>query len=272
MGERPVVNFHIGAPRLASDVIHALARTKLLRGDIGHKTIAKTEFQKHLRGIINSGSKSDLSQHTLPDTVSTYLADLQDYSVVVGSQHAMLGHPKEVLSAGLLPPYAVARSAQLCKLLADFDLNLHLVITNQLDYLTGLSADFQKPFVPTDFVSGVPSWTELVHKIQAACPNHQLIVWDFERPESVLLPFALAMFNIFETDIQQLNAAIVRSLASKEFAPDPATTEAMPEHLIEEFDDQYERDLLQIETIENTILFRSDSLPQDMLIKFPVQT
>ncbi|WP_300058206.1 hypothetical protein [uncultured Roseobacter sp.] len=261
------VNFHIGAPRIADDLIGQAAATPAVRSDTQVRLIRVGEYKKHLRHLVNAGplSMEDFAFET--EGSAAFWKDLRDHRIVVASQHALMGHPKRVLRHGVILPHAERRIAKLCALFNGHSMDLHLGITDQARYLLQLPAGNRDgDGGRLDFSERVPSWFDLAARIRESCPNNRIIVWDFSEPDAVALPFVMTLLGVEEDQLDVMKVAVAdhvrhQSVLSKLFPRETLTPDVQV--LLRR---QFEHDLQNLETLQDTIVIRADEVPDELRV------
>ena len=257
------VNFHIGAPRIAADLIKDIARLKAIRTASHLKILGLNEFKTHLRSIVNaSESGLDLLGVRNPNSEG-FWTELENTQVVAASEHAMLGHPDKTFSDSQILPRSEQRVERLSSLLGTMGLDLHLTIANQQEYLARLPAE---TVMKINTFSRVPSWYELASRIQDVCPDRRLIVWDFTEPEKVGLPFVLALLDLEDSSVDHLKEPIRESLEHSRIMSRVFRNNVGDENLNTLLNEQFQQDLDAIDAMDNTVLVRSDIVPKEYVL------
>lgn len=257
------VNFHIGAPRVAADLIKDTAKVKSVRSAKHLRVLKSTEYQAYFRGTVNASKRGiDLLNAADPAT-DTFWTELRGTQVLVASQHAMLGHPDKAFDDSQILPQSEKRVERLSNMLSGSTLDLHLTISNQRDYLSALPAEAVRNI---NTFSRAPSWYELAARIEAVCPDRRLIVWDFTKPEKVALPFVLAMFNLDDGEIDKLKKPVRTSIAHSRLLSKVFQTKMLDAPLQAMLGEQFQQDLNAIDAMRNTVLIRSDTVPKEFIL------
>jgi hypothetical protein len=258
------INFHIGAPRIASRIIQSLSKVKAVSETAYLQFLTPKAYKEHLRAHVNASS--DMLQLAAGDrdAEEAFYRRLTRSELLVASQPAMMGHPRDVFREGLILPGAEERVARLSQLFTDQRLDLHLAITNQADYIRILQGDIDMEDVVQSLHDGTPSWHELIERLRRACPERRILVWDFEEPARIALPFAMTMLSVDEALIGEMREPIAEAIRVTALMPRILQRNVVPEDFLEELDAQYEDDLTAIEAMENMVLIRSNLIPEDL--------
>lgn len=256
------INFHIGAPRVAMGILQSVARLKQVKSAPYLELMKPEEYRTHFRHAINaSGDVCDLmAQEAVGE--DPFWVRINGCQLLSASQPGMMTDPKRAFKNGQIMPQAERRIKRLSRVFEDARLDLHLTIVNQVDYIRLLQKDVDPGKIVDEFDDRAPSWYELAARIKAACPERRLLVWDFTDPARMALPFAMEMIGFDEgsTDLltPPVNEAIrVGVLLSKILQRDMVNTEMQAI-----LDAQYQKDLQNIDTLENTVLIRADQVPE----------
>lgn len=264
VSHKPHINFHIGAPRIADGLIKHAVATKLFRSDRQVRVLKTGEFQKYLRPFINgSGANPGFSESLSKDTTD-FWEQLSRYKTVVASQHAMMGHPKEVVKNGLLLPNAHKRVEKLSAFFDSTSMDIHLAILDQTQYLSKLPAsNITNNTAKLHTSESLPSWFELVSRIRNSCPNNRLIIWDFSNPTAIALPFVMTILNLDEVKLEKMKKPVADYFRQKSIMARIVQGNDLDNNFCYKLDEQFENDLDNLETLENTIIVRSEDVPLD---------
>lgn len=222
------------------------------------------DYKKYFRHLVN-GSNDILNLATQDGRAqAAFLGNLRGADLLVASQPGLMGHPRDVFRDGMILPGAEDRVARLSQIFVDTDLDLHLAITHPADYLRALQGDIALTKVMDGFHNTVPSWLEFAVRLHKACPNRRLLVWDFEAPDKIALAFAMTMLSVDETHLSDLKAPVAEALRVSTLLPMIMDQQAVPNDLMARLDAQYEEDLNALDRLDNTVLIRSNLIPEDM--------
>lgn len=256
-------SLHVGIPRVVPDLLHFIASAGLLKNQPGVHILPKRGYQTKLRRYVNAkGMLIHADIDGFRDTTE-FIRDLSRFDLVAISQHALLGAPEEVFVSGKILPRAEARLAKISELLGDRRTIIHVAVTSQFEYLSGMAATADEE-VFAAALNKVPSWSELVRRLRSACPERELVVWDFEQPRFAALAFLVTMLDAKDADlIEMIHRKIMKhpDIKHPEFANDSAAGRGfseLPHHTIDRLDGQYEADLLRIEEMEGVSLIRGE--------------
>ena len=265
----PDVNFHIGAPGVASEIMKDLAKNEAVRKDSHTRILRAEEYRQFLRPKVNASKDiTDLIAEEVTEQ-DRFWKRLSKYQVLAASQHAMLGHPKDVIRKGVILPDAAGRVERLCELFKGHRLDLHVTITRQSNYISGMppdqltSEDLEAP------TGGVLSWLEFVSRIRAVSPDNQVLVWDFSDPGKVALPFAMAMLHFEEALVSKLKTSVKKSIEYRAVFEKIFDAYVPNDDICNLLDAQFEADLKGIEALPNTVVIRPSAVPKEFHIKMP---
>ncbi len=259
----PHVNFHIGAPRIASDIVHVAGKTRDLRHASHCRILTSKEFQKHIRPTVNGTLDVSALVDTDPEE-ENFWKSVRECEVLAASQHAMMGHPNVVFKAGTILPKAEHRIERLSALFETTSLDLHLTIMNQLAYLSRLPTNYLTQEDTGGLNDTIPSWFELVGRIRRVCPSRRILVWDFMMPETVALPFVMTVLNVDEALADAIRKPVSASIAHNNLISKVFQKSILSEDVSDILHSQYEKDLDNIETMENVVLIRGEKVPADL--------
>ena len=260
----PHINFHIGAPRIAPDIIRVAAHLREV-GASGHcRLLTTNEFQRHIRPVVNgSRSISGLNSKDLAEN-ERFWDGLRQCEVLAASHHAMMGHPKVVFKADTILPKAEDRIERLSAIFQATSLDLHLTIMNQLYYLSRLPTDYLTREDTIGLNDHVPSWFDLLARIRRACPRRRILVWDFMKPENVALPFAMTILNVDESLADRMRKPVSEAITHTKVISKIFQKSFISESVSEVLHAQYHEDLHNIESMENVVLIRGEKVPADL--------
>ena len=264
MNETPIVNFHVGATRIQPDLVDIALRSTSLRKHLrAVKVISTKEFQKKIRAPVNAKNDLEVYGSISSAEFREFRDHLSENELVVASQHAMLGHPKDALKSGQILPKAERRLRRLGQVFDSMVMTLHLAIGSQLDFLTTLVGEL--PPSELDSVRDgrhIPSWADLALRARKAIPDRQLVVWDFEEPRRTIIPFLSVLLG---TEPELFDAELRKKLrdASDEYVKRTRVLQRItpwPVHTVAKLDERYEADLIQLEMIKGVRLVRSNQV------------
>ena len=251
------INFHIGAPRVGSEYVHAAAAASSFKKHRGVLLLPPDTYRNQFRTLINTKDSYNLMESDWENTI----AQIRSYSVhdtVAISQHAALGTQGNLIFSKRGLDRATTRITTISSLFSDYELTFHLAITCQVDYLF---STLGRDATATLASSHTFSWSDIVGHLKAAVPNRKFVVWDFERPRDVALAFVSEILNVFDDAF--INE--VRPLLRLSHLPQANLHTQNP---VDELDDsllqldiQYESDLNSILRMEGVSLVSGDSVP-----------
>ena len=262
------INFHVGAPRIAEDLIREAATEPTVTADEQLRVLRPWEYKKHLRSLVNDGMLGIEPLGADSDQSAKLCAHLAGFQTVVVSEHAMTAHPKQVLKQGVILPNAEQRLARLSMLLSDFDMDLHLAITDQAQYLSQLPVRNAAARADRfDLSERVPSWFELVSRIRNACLRNRIVVWDFSDPKSVALPFVMTMLNLEEQELETMRASVSDYVRRKSVLAELFPSAHLGSDAAELLLQTYKQDLDNLEALENTVVIRASKMPATLRVE-----
>ncbi len=259
------INFHVGAPRIAEDLIREAATEPAVARDAQLRVLRPREYKRHLRLLVNEGPSEGALFGLDSEESATFRAHLAEFQTVVASEHAMTAHPVHALKQGVIMPNAGQRIARLSTLLSTFEMDLHLAITDQAQYLSQLpvrnAAARAERF---DLSERVPSWFDLVARIRAACPRNRIIVWDFSDPTAVALPFVMTVMNLEVQELETMRASVLEFVRRKSVLSALFPSAQLGSDVAQLLRQTFEQDLDTIETLDNTVMIRASQMPESL--------
>jgi hypothetical protein len=267
MNEAKVVNFHIGATRVATNILECLSEIGSgFKVPSSTHLISSREYKWRFRGPVNEKNDSKFQASIDEPGWLLYSKKLSGFSKIAASQHAMLGHPKKMFKAGSILPTAEKRVRRLSHMFRGKSLTLHLAIASQHDCLLALSDDVDQSKIRAEMTSTIPSWYDLVRAVRSASPEAAIVVWDFDQPNRVVLSFLSELLN---EDPSSFGDAIKSKLRENscqniKIAQTVKKLIAFPEQLTVAFDEQYDFDLDNIDKMDGVTLVRAESIPGNL--------
>ncbi|MEP3526158.1 MAG: hypothetical protein ABJN39_00035 [Sulfitobacter sp.] len=223
------------------------------------RVISRKEYVEHFRAAMVAAEKLGLG--LLQGLIEPLLKGneaLDDFRHIVISEHALLGPVDDMLTQKTMFPKAKRRVQNIDRAFTDRALNFHLAIAPQAECWAGLLADDDVAPKHADAPPPVHSWAQLVSRITQASPRANVTVWDFERPNSVMLPFLAALLSL---DPDQLDAQTQYNV--EENACDQLKQAKLLSKIIQidkelqtRMDARYELDLAAIAAMPNVSLVR----------------
>ncbi|WP_147391898.1 hypothetical protein [Paracoccus onubensis] len=224
---RKTAHIHIGtdgaAPKLATAVMRDLARRNRAKG---FHFVDDGEFGKVLRGAIGAADHSAAR------------ASVMDLSA--SSDTLLFSRPKFMYAGQPLNfPGALEKSVYKLtffqSILQDFDVILHLLVTDHVTYLAS-HADVLEKTHPTDVL---PSWLPFVSGLQKKlAENCEMIIWNAEHPEQVA---AELYASICGEPVEKIDVTAALQDGNKKRAAEQVVIDAGWD--LELLDDLYEQDL-----------------------------
>ena len=258
MPEQKTATVHFGANRIATGFFECLSEpiTRVLLST-STKTISRQEYVKDFRSAMVASDKLGLLQGLVDPLLKRN--DLDRFAHIVISEHALLGPVGDMLTQRTMFPKAKRRVQNIERAFPDRSIRLHLAITPQAECWTALLAD--DDFAPPRSNETVPvhSWAELVSRVAQTCPRAEITVWDFERPQRVMLPF---LADLLDVDIDLIDDQTRTNIQDKACRPLQdakllSKIVQIEEGLQMRMDAQYELDLDTLTAMPNVSLMRS---------------
>jgi len=259
MPEQKTATVHFGANRIATEVFECLSdhMIKVLL-TTSTKTISRQEYVKDFRPTMVASDKLGLLQGLIEPLLKDHEA-LDRFQHIVLSEHALLGPIDDMLTKKTMFPKAKRRVQNIERAFSDRTLRLHLAIAPQAQCWTALLAD--DDFTPGSKTDTMPvhSWADLAARVANACPEAEITVWDFERPEEIMLPF---LADLLEIDIELIDDRTRANLQDRACQPLKnakllSKIVQLEEGLQMRMDAQYELDLNTIDAMPNVSLICS---------------
>lgn len=269
MSNTTTFNFHIGATRVVPNLVNLFQMhwSKKLRKQ-GTYYISPKDYRDNFRSLVNEKRELDfvVLEGLAEQSLSAQRQEFNEYKTVVGSQHAMLGHPKEVMKNGIILREAGSRTYNLAQILKDQPLVFHLSITNQYDFFRNLYDQVDPSKFHKQLLSNTYSWQELVFRIKNKNPNIDIIVWDFEKPEWISLPFLSVLFDTDPQNFGEFAKDKIRQIlkVNKVSTINFSAGEDLPKELISKLDNQYEVDLHEIDKMDGVHLIRGEDVISEL--------
>jgi len=251
-------NLHIGLPGILPNLIHTVAQVEALADEGSSCIISRELWQNQFSKLLNSKqSEFALNVAALRESKDTLAKLTLAHPTIAASQHDLLGSAKGCFINKKALPFTEARIERLLSIFSSVPLVLHLSIHSQFDYFKESVSQMEiGNALPQPFI--IPSWFELVQRIKETAPSTPIVVWDFERPERVVLEFSVSLLCI--SDHRAINA-ISQSLQDevRRTSKVPLVTRndcELPCKVIAQMDKQYEFDLNSISRMEGVSLIR----------------
>lgn len=257
-------NFHIGLPGIASELLNSVYDEGFLTGVNGHYIMPKKLWKERFRSLVNVSPRKTICDTGAWLETAAIVSDLSKYESVAISRHSFLGKPEDCFSELGALPKTTARISRISDVFSSIPLTFHLTISPQFEYLYSVTRNSTEiDSAPTNGM--VPSWADLVHRIKASAPHRRILVWDFEQPEKVALPFLISLIGIENSYfVDKLREHLGGSL---KYCMD---SDSEPENLnihsrfSNQLDLQYDVDFNLMEQIEGVSVLR----PSDILDNF----
>jgi hypothetical protein len=251
-------NFHIGLPNVGANVIHAVETANLVNVSRYRHIVSTERYREVFRGLVNDDRVDGQSDRGALKEVFSVLHTLSEYQLVAFCQQAFMGTPEEIISSARGFKRAAARVARLSELFLDHELTIHLTICNPIDFfLEALGPRANSIALSTE----VPSWSVLVAKIRDAAPGRKIIVWDFRKPDAIVLSFVSMMLNLENEELtDEIRALVRRKIAKKSNSSDLIPLYEFMGYTYERYID----DLAVIDKLNDVSLIDKDSIPPDL--------
>lgn len=252
-------NLHAGIPGVASDLLHSVDKSRILESQDSSAIISRPVWKKQFRELINTRWREAALDTDSWSNVEEILSDFSRYNTVAISQDALLGVAEDSFLKDKVLPQTEARISRVAEIFSGHSVMLHFAITSQLDYFY----EFVHSKNNMDMISEartVPSWSSLIERIREIVPEFGIMVWDFERPREIALPFLGELLRVNDFDlILELKELVSSAFPEHE---NPLVSESLPGlsfEIIERLDVQYELDLQTLAKMEGVTLVRPPS-------------
>jgi hypothetical protein len=215
----------------------------------------RDDFQQNIQSFINPKEElTTISSYSL-ESARAFIDHLSVYDIVAISQTPALGRPDDILKFTPMPQ-APSRVEKLSELFRGHEVIFHLTISSPVDYISNLPRISDEEKFAT-ISNGNFSWGTLIGRINAAAPDRQFVIWDFDNPKAIILEFVRSMLNVYDsTLISQINTMIYDQ---KNISTGTAIINKFPEleSAVHQLDTQYESDLQKISLMQGVTLIRS---------------
>lgn len=255
-------NVHIGLPGIAPNLLHTLAKQCSFSGEKVAHVLSTGEWRNNLRHIIIPTKNTiEVSEEEREATASKIQNRLNNAPLAI-SQHAVLGGMGDSFRGDVKFPQAKARISQLTGLLYETPFTMHILICNQAEYAARLASSSNKPFPPIDG-GNIPSWANLVKRIQKTAPNWPIVVWDFDDAKAISLLFVVKLLNISaDADMKSVRDFLVTHFETLIGTPSIENAIQLSDELVENMDMQYEADLATIATLPDVTFVSAKTVPE----------
>lgn len=258
-----MLNFHLGVPGLAPNLFKSLAECDLIRAAKNVHIVESTEYQMLFFDAVNSRAEIALQSDETIRRIAELAEVASTLKTVAVSKPNFFGRSADALRPRKSFPLAEARVGRLSELLGTCETTFHLTIASQVDYILRMhrvsKGDRLMAIRDTQL-----SWSELVFRIQRSAPERHLVVWDFDHPQAVALPFVDEMLGSAAHDIKQqiLSAIQLEAIPNGSGQVDYSDTNF--ETAAARLDERYDRDLDDIEKMDGVTLVRYEEIPPDL--------
>jgi len=258
-----MLNFHLGVPGLMAELFHSLAVCEPIQSADDLHLVPSAEYRALFPEVVNGRAGTTPASPETLKRIEEFAQRASAIDTVAISQHSVFGVPADVLRPRKSFPLAESRVERLSGLVGPCEMTFHLAINSQIDYILRMrrmpEADRLMAIREAKF-----SWSELVFRIRRGAPDRNLVVWDFDHPKAIALPFVETMLGIEAHDLkQQILKAILPETKPIGSGPidysDPGLASA-----VARLDERYELDLDDIDKMDGVRLVRHDAIPPDL--------
>lgn len=258
-----MLNVHLGAPGIVPDLIVSLAACEPVRSAEDLYLVPATDYQALFQGIVNAKAGSGPPDPETVRGIREFIHLASSVETVAISQPTFFGLSTDALRPRKSFPLAESRVGRLSGLIGSCEMTFHLVITSQIDYILRMrrmsAADRLTAIRDARF-----SWSELVFRLRRGAPERSVVVWDFDRPKAIALPFVETMLGI-EADrlVKEVLKAISREATPLGSGPIEYSDEILA-RAVARLDARYEQDLDELENMEGVTLVRHEAITPDL--------
>ena len=258
-----MLNFHLGVPGLFPEFLQSLAESAPVRAAEHLHIVHPTEYQTLFLEAVNSRAGIWLESAETLKRIAEFAQKAAALNTVAISQHNFFGRAADALRPRKAFPLAQSRVERLSGFLGTCDMTFHLAIASQVEYILRMrrmsESDRLKAICDAQF-----SWSELVFRIRRGAPDRHLVVWDFDLPQAVVLPFVEVMLGIRAHDMKQqiLETILPGTIPIGSGQIDYSNTTL--EMAVARLDERYELDLYDIERMDGVTLVRHEMISPDL--------
>lgn len=258
-----MLNFHLGAPGIAPDLIMSLVACEPVRSAEDLFLVPAADYQALFQRVVNAkAGTGPLDPETLRG-ITEFIHLASALETVAISQPNFFGFSTDVLRPRKSFPLAESRVGRLSGLMGSCEMTFHLVITSQIDYILRMrrmsAADQLAAIRDARF-----SWSELVFRLRRGAPERRVVVWDFDRPKAIALPFVETMLGIEAAGlVQEVLKAISREATPLGSGPVDYSDQTLA-RAVARLDARYEQDLDELEHMEGVTLVRHEAITPDL--------
>lgn len=218
MISRPKINFHIGLPKIAANLIHetAFGKRSVRRQD--SKVITNSEYRQLIRPFVNDRSTISQPRGFTSSNLEKLKTELCSMEQVIASQHSLMGSPEHVIRADQMLPLASKRLANLSGVFHEFEMTFHVALRSQLSTALMFFREAKFSQQAAHFLDSPAQWFTLLELLSRACPNRQFVVWDFEDEILAAKPFVSEIFDLAPDDLHDAGYAQIREAIQPEVA------------------------------------------------------
>jgi hypothetical protein len=250
------INFHIGAPRIGAELLHAVAVAPSLKTHPRLFILPQASYWDNFRTLVNTRKSTDPKDSRWYDA-ERQIRSLAQYGIVAVSQHAALGTHNELISSQRGLARAAARIAAISLLFNDSSLTLHFIIASQVGYLNWTLGSEARATISAGTTF---SWSDIIGSLKAAAPERPFVVWDFAKPKDVALSFVAEMLGTLDNEFLTEAHHLIETNHSYQNYSNMKHDWAGLEDSIARLDEQYETDLNTIAEMEGVALINSSTL------------
>jgi hypothetical protein len=258
-----MLNVHLGAPGIVPNLLVSLAACDPVRSAEDLYFVPATDYQALFQGIVNAKAGTGPPDQETLRGITEFLHLASAVETVAFSLPTFFGYPTDALRPRKSFPLAESRVGRLSGLMGSSEMTFHLVIASQVDYILRMrrisAADRLDAIRDARF-----SWSELVFRLRRGAPERRVVVWDFDHPKAIALPFVETMLGI-EADrlVGEVLKAISHEATPLGSGPIDYSDEILARS-VARLDARYEQDLDELENMEGVILVRHEAITPDL--------
>ena len=241
---------------MVSDLLPEAMQSECVRKKRGTTILSAKDYRDVLRSWVNDKSSLSYASADLSEEMSALKGRLSKHQRVIASQHAMLGSIEQFFSSDRLLPLAEKRASQLSNLLHEFDLELHIALSSQLDVAQTLARKGVSRSDAVEFLRSPRAWYDLIRRLAHACPDRSIVIWNLDDPIWGVPAFAGSLCDLGRDEIDDDLQDYLLNAAQREYALRRAFSweHELPEETLVALREFYLDDLEKISGLENVML------------------
>jgi hypothetical protein len=246
-----MLHVHAGSPGIFDCLPYQLIERSCTYSNAEVQLITKAEYSTEIEPFVLTRSTDAAFVESLRERAGAFLHRLSPASDFFLSCPKVLGRHHDALTRGRVFPLFDARVRRLSGLLTEHQLVIHLLITNQVDYL--MSASPVPHELRIDALQWTTlSWANISWRILRSSPTAYLMIWNCENA-------LLSLSNLFEA-ISGFDSTAFQEDISEAVGLDPANSvkDFLLPHQValgERLDEQFEIDLKKLRGMTRVKLF-----------------